>query len=320
MNLSFYTASAANTNISAIALNPAISLTHNQFLLPAVFNIWSPHNGVNFVGDVRYYIYPTYTYGLGSNTSLSNDNLINYSYIRVYQEVLKHIYSDFYGGLSYNLDYHFGIKVIETDGLGTDFEQYNNNATKTTSSGVSAILIYDSRKNSNNPVDATYFSVSYRSNFTFLGSDANWQGFQGEFRKYIALFHNPRHILAFWNLNWYNFGGKSPYLDLPSTGWDSYSNTGRGYIQGRLRGTGFEYAEAEYRFCLTKNGLLGGVVFTNAESVAQSNTLHFENLLPGYGFGLRVKANKKSSVNFAIDYGFGTQGSQGFAFNVSEVF
>ena len=87
-----------------------------------------------------------------------------------------------------------------------------------------------------------------------------------------------------------------------------------------MRGPGFEYVEAEYRFGITRNGLLGGVLFANAESAADQKTYHFDAVLPGYGFGLRVKANKKSSVNFAIDYGFGTQQSQGFAFNVAEIF
>ena len=48
--------------------------------------------------------------------------------------------------------------------------------------------------------------------------------------------------------------------------------------------------------------------------------MKFQNVLPGYGFGIRIKANKRSNVNLAIDYGFGLGGSQGLAFNVSEIF
>lgn len=54
--------------------------------------------------------------------------------------------------------------------------------------------------------------------------------------------------------------------NLPSTTWDVYSNTGRGYIQGRFRGSKMVYLESEYRIALTANGLLGMVVFVNAES------------------------------------------------------
>jgi len=316
-NISFYTGKMSNTNISSIALNPAVSLDHNQFLLPAVFNIWSPRNKLNFVGDWRYYIYPTYTYGLGGNSKTSNADLIDYNYGRIYQQVSKNITSHLYAGAGYNLDYHWGIKE---EGNESYFQDYNNNAKRTVSSGLSVDMIYDGRKNINNPENAFYGGVTYRSNFTFLGSDQNWQSLYIEFKKYINLPGNSHNVLAFWNLNWFAFGGKPPYFDLPSTGWDSYSNTGRGYIQGRLRGPGMIYLETEYRYRITKNGLLGGVVFANAESVSDFGNNKFQTVLPGYGFGIRIKANKKSNVNLAIDYGLAIDGSGGFAFNVSEVF
>jgi len=65
------------------------------------------------------------------------------------------------------------------------------------------------------------------------------------------------------------FNGNPPYLDLPSTGWDTYSNTGRGFIQGRYRRKNMVYLEAEYRFKVSKSGLLGGVVFANAQSLTE---------------------------------------------------
>ena len=46
------------------------------------------------------------------------------------------------------------------------------------------------------------------------------------------------------------------------------NRTGRGYVQGRWRGTQELYGELEWRFRITNNGLLGGVVFANAGSFA----------------------------------------------------
>jgi len=318
MNLSFYSGPANTTNLSSIALNPAYSLDHHQFLLPVIFNVWTKDNKLNLVGDWRYYKYPTYTYGLGGHTTLSDADLVDYSYSRIYQEVLKQIASSyFYAGMGYNMDYHWNIKE---EGTGTDFAAYNGNAKKTMSSGLSLNLIYDSRKNLNYPENAFYGNFAYRNNSTLLGSNQNWQSVQLEFKKHIKFPQNSDNVLAFWNLNWFTFGGKPPYFDLPSTGWDSYSNTGRGYIQGRLRGPGMLYLESEYRFRITQNGLLGGVIFGNAESVSELQSKRFETILPGAGFGIRIKLNKYSKANVAIDYGFGTEGSQGLFFNVSEVF
>ena len=126
--------------------------------------------------------------------------------------------------------------------------------------------------------------------------------------------------MALWSYSWFTSGGHVPYFDLPSTGWDTYSSIGRGYIQGRLRGSDLLYLEAEYRFGLTQNGLLGGVLFVNAQSVSEINSLKFETILPGEGIGLRFKVNKLSVANFCVDYAFGMQGSRGFFFNLCEYF
>jgi len=313
-NLSFYTGS--NTNLSSINTVTEFSLFNHQIIIPLESNIWSKGNKFNFLGDWRYYKYPTYTYGLGGHSSLSNSDLIDYSYIRIYQEVLTKIHSNYYGGFGYNLDYHLNI---QEKGSG-DFQQYNSDATKTVSSGILFHLLYDSRKNVNNPSQGSYASIAYRPNFTFLGSDQNWQCLQLDFRKYIPISANSKNTLALWSYNWFTFGGKVPYFDLPSTGWDTYSNLGRGYIQGRLRSSNLIYLEAEYRFGITRNGLLGGVVFANAQTVSELQSSQFETILPGGGIGLRIKANKFSNANFCIDYGFGIGGSNGLFFNLCEVF
>jgi len=315
-NISFYTA-AVNTNLSTISFNPEYSFMQ-QTIIPVITSIWTKDNKFNFLGDWRFYKYPSYTYGLGSRTVLDKVDSINYSYFKFYQEALMRMAPHLYGGIGYNLDYHWQIQDY---GESTDFNQYNGNATKTVSSGLIAHVKYDDRENINNPINAFYGSVIYRYNSTILGSDNDWQYLQVEMRKYFKL--NPRGttILALWNWNEFTFGGKAPYLDLPSTGWDTYSNTGRGYIQGRFRGNEMVYVESELRFNILKNGLLGGVVFCNAETVSKTfNTLGAGVISPGEGFGIRIKLNRYSNTNLCLDYGFGTQNSRGFFFNIGEVF
>ena len=187
---------------------------------------------------------------------LTDADLIKYNYARVYLQMLKrYLPHIFMADSDIISDYHWDIKEL---GSQPFFQQYNNNATKTVSSGMSASIIYDTRTNINNPEHAFYAGLTYRSNFTFLGSDQNWESVYLEFKKYFKLNPHAHQVLAFWNLNWFTFGGKPPYFDLPSMGWDSYSNTGRGYIQGRLRGPGLVYSGAEHRFDILRSGLLGG--------------------------------------------------------------
>lgn len=313
-NVSFYAGNSDNTNLSV--LNGGIQYSvHRQFVFPVISDIWTSHNKYCLLGDWRYYKYPSYTYGLGAGSSASVSDNVDYSYIRFYQEVLRHFNSYYYVGFGYNFDYHYNI--IDNASV-TDYPLYNGTATQTKSSGPVFHFMYDSRTNINNPQDAFYGSVLYRYNTTILGSVNNWQEVQVEARKYFKL--SAHKILAFWSWNEFTFDGKAPYFDLPSNGWDTYANTGRGYIQGRFKGPDMVYGEVELRFGILRNGLLGGVVFTNATSVANWPDVKFIEAFPAGGVGLRVKFNKYSGVNVCIDYAIGVEGSRGFFFNLGEVF
>ncbi|HEX7412744.1 MAG TPA: BamA/TamA family outer membrane protein [Bacteroidia bacterium] len=335
INISFFTTKKyrKDTRLSSFTINPAVSL-QQQVLVPIQSNIWLRNNKINLLGDWRYYLYPTDTYGLGGQTSLANNQMIHYSYVRVYQQASKRILPNFYAGIGYGLDWHYSIRVLETEGSGTDFSAYNRRRKSTLSAGPVLNLTFDSRDNTNNPHKGNYVNVVFHSNLRVFGSNRDWQSLQIDLRKFIPLKANGRHVLALWSYNWFTFGGKAPYFDLPSTGWDTYSNTGRGYIQGRLRGTNMLYLESEYRFTLSKNGLFGGVVFANAQTVSDYPPTNpklfsvmnsfvastFSTVLPAAGLGIRLKINKVSKVNFALDYAWGVGGSHGFFFNLSEVF
>jgi len=126
-----------------------------------------------------------------------------------------------------------------------------------TASGPAFRLLLDTRKNQIAPNGGWYGNFVNRPKFPWMGSDNNWQSLLLEMRKYIPVSASKRNVLAIWSYNWLMLGGgKPPYLLLPSTGWDDFYNTGRGYIQGRYRGRDMLYLETEYRFDVTHNGLL----------------------------------------------------------------
>jgi hypothetical protein len=141
-----------------------------------------------------------------------------------------------------------------------------------------------------------------------------------EAKKFLRPSPHSDNVLAFWSYTALTPSGTSPYLDLPTTGWDTYTNTGRGFIQGRFRGRNLLYVETEYRFGITRNRLLGGVVFANAQTVSEPITGGFRRVVPAIGTGFRLNMNKISRTNLCIDYAFGADGSQGLFFNLGEVF
>jgi hypothetical protein len=143
-----------------------------------------------------------------------------------------------------------------------------------------------------------------------------------EFRKYISLSpRNPEHVIAFWHLGTYNLGGVLPYLDLPGTGTDMYNRSGRAYTIGRFRGPSYFYLESEYRFPITANKFLSGVVFANMQSIADAENKNlFNGWNPGAGMGLRILFNRSTRTNICIDYAFGVSGANGLFFGLNEVF
>jgi outer membrane protein assembly factor BamA len=318
-NFAFYTSEHSQANLS----NVLTSITYSQYkqiIFPIQANIWTKGNKYNIVTDWRYLQYPSLTYGLGGNTSSDSGYNINYSYIRLHQAVLRAVGKDLYVGLGYDLDYYWNIQEIDPPPGKTDFQRYGLTKTER-SSGPSLHLQYDDRRNAINPDNGTYISAAYRPNFTFLGSDNNWQSLILDTREYIRFPSSTHNVLAFWSYDWLTLGsGNPPYLSLPSTGWDPYSNIGRGYIQGRYRSKNMLYLESEYRFGILNNGLLGGVVFANAQSFSDPNTGHYNYIQPGWGGGFRISLNKFSRTNLCIDYGWGLHGSGGFFVNLGEVF
>jgi len=114
--------------------------------------------------------------------------------------------------------------------------------------------------------------------------------------------------------------GHAPYLSLPALGWDVNGRTGRGYVAGRVRGTSINYFETELRQSLTRNGLLGAVAFANFNSAAASGDEPLPGRAVGYGIGARVKLNKTSGTNIAIDFGMGAEHSNGLFLAINEAF
>jgi outer membrane protein assembly factor BamA len=318
-NFAFYTSEHSQANLSSILTSITYS-QYKQIIFPVQANIWTKGNKYVFVTDWRYLKYPSLTYGLGGNTSSDSGYNINYGYLRLHQAVLKTVTRDFYVGLGYDFDYFWNISEIDPPAGKTDFQRYGLKKTEI-SSGVSLHLLFDNRRNAINPENGTYFSVAYRPNFTFLGSDNNWQSLLIDTREYIRFPSSTHNVLAFWSFDWLTLGSENPpYLLLPSTGWDAYSNTGRGYIQGRYRSKNMLYLESEYRFGILNNGLLGGVVFANMQSFSDPNTGQYNYIQPGWGGGVRISLNKFSRTNLCIDYGWGLHGSGGFFVNLGEVF
>jgi len=319
VNMAYYNDLEKNTKQSSISTNVTYS-QYNQIIIPFLADIWTKGNRFNFITDVRFISYPSDIYGLGGRTDPNKGVTINFNGLKIHQTVMKALSDNIYVGAGYYFDKFWNIKTLDQVSRGVNHLISRELGTEETASGPALRFLYDTRLNQLNPQQGVYYSISYRANMTALGSDSASQTLQIDARTYFHFPASSKNVLALWNFDWLTASGTPPYLILPSTGWDDSYNTGRGYIQGRYRGRKMIYFESEYRFGITRNGLLGGVAFVNLQNFSSDLSAEYSKLFAGYGIGLRIKLNKFSGANLCVDYGFGQNGSHGFFVNLGEVF
>lgn len=320
INFSNVTAVYLSKSANISSMLTYISFTQKrQIIVPLLTNIFTKDNTWNFQGNWYYLKYPVSTFGLGNHTRNSNELNLDFNTLRINEFFLKKAGKNVYAGIGYNLSKYWNI-AQGYKGSNDYYDTYGYQA-DIVSSGIQLCLQYDSRENSLNANSSSYLNTSFLQNSSALGSNSNWSSLFIDARHYIKYPRNTENVLAFWSYNVFTLTGKPPYLDLPSNGWDEYSNTCRGYMEGRYRGLCMVDLETEYRIHFMKNDLIGAVVFGHVESYSSlPRRFNFDALVPGGGVGLRVKINKFSNTNLCIDYGFGLNGSHGLFFNLGEVF
>lgn len=318
----FYLGDRKNTFLSNVTFSPYLNFK-GRYALTFRSNVYTSENIWNIQGDTRFSLYPEYTWGTKTNNRQNQKVLVNYKYIRFYQTLLRRIEPYFLAGIGYNLDYHININTVN-DPIGlTEFTgySYGTEAGKNSlSSGLTLNILYDSRNNSVNPLPGAYANLIYRTNPAILGNGSNtWKSLYLDVRKYISYPDRKRKVVALWSYVWTALSNNVPYLDLPGIGWDSYQRSGRGIDQNRYRGKTMWYAEGEYRRDITVNGLIGYVVFANLNTITGPGNNRYSGPHAALGGGLRLKFNKRSNTNIAIDYGF-SKGNSGIYFNLGEAF
>lgn len=327
-SFSKYFGKPSDTKISSASASFSYT-TEKQIKLSVQSNISSNKNKWSLQGDWRFWKYSQETYGLGTQTVPGDAQNMTFKFIRFNENVLKKLIPNCYIGLGYSLDYYYDIETIDSSDNPL-YPNYNTSysilheydSSKYFSSGFVLNLDYDSRDNPINTYRGILADVKYYNYKKFFGSSQNWENIYYEFRAFKSVTKSDSYILAFWTLGSIVLNGMGPYMTLPANGWDKYNTTGRGYIQGRFRGMDYLYAEFSNRIRLTKNGLLGMVIFVNVESASdRDNGINLLDYIePAGGIGLRIKFDKYSRTNLCVDFGYGRYGSKGVFMNIGEFF
>jgi hypothetical protein len=329
-----------DTTMSSASLLVLLT-TNKQLVLQLGSTVLTSHNEWLLIGDWRFLLYNQETYGLstgaplsstsfsisgwGSTTPIDGGQPMKFNLLRLHQVALRKVWGNLYFGGGLRLDRYFGI-VDESLDLAAPSPvvtshyaystYYGFNPSEYTLSGVTLNAVHDSRDSTINAYRGIYAQLALGGFPTWLGSSQGSTMVGVDFRAYLGLSDAvPRNVLAFWLLASGVTSGVQPYLTLPSIGWDAAGTTGRGYVQGRFRGPADVYAEVEWRFRITDDGLLGGAVFANAETFtrpafssgayAEPAVNLFQYVKPAAGFGARVLMSKESRTNLRVDFAWG---------------
>ena len=263
-------------------------------------------NSWNFIGEYFMLNYPQNTWGLGGDSQSENITMIDYDQTRIHQNVMKGILPNLSIGLGYAFDKHYNISVEESD-YSSIIEGYMpEDKDYTISSGLT---LTGNVRSSQEPVESSvwFYGQSY---IQLLPSFLLAVMINGSHCSLIPgnifPFRERHHkILAFRGYYWTIVSGNPPYLDLPANRWEPVpGSASRGIRQNRYRSNALLYFESEYRFGITANGFLGGVVFASVTSASQYDTQQFKYWHPAAGTGIRLKFNKYSNTNVTFDFGF----------------
>lgn len=329
--------------------------TKNQFITQVSSTILTANNTWEFQGDWRFMIFNQDTYGLGTGHSpvsqgftvngfgttaaVEGSQPMDMNLLRFRQNALRQVWNALYIGPGLSFDRYYGIvdkrldlsaspPVVTSHYAYSSIEGFGTKAYNT--SGLSVNFLFDTRDSTINAYRGVYASLSYQWNPTWFGSSQSSSLVSAEFRGYLGLSSAvPRNVLAFWVVMQGQVSGSLPYLALPSIGWDAKNRTGRGWVQGRFRGTSEIYTEAEWRFRITDNGLLGGVVFANMSTFtrppvsipgySEAGESLFEHPRVAGGVGLRIMQNRESRTNITLDLTVADK-TVGFYFGAGEAF
>ncbi len=332
----------SNTGYSVYAFGVTYG-TKGILTFQARHNVFQSQNKWNFQGNWQFSKYGLLDHGLGTGNDVLcagqfsigdypitlSDSVypIKYNYVRLFEKAYRKLGAHTYAGAGISFDIYDKVNdVLLTDTTITPHQFYSLkhgfNPSKYSANGILLAFQFNNREHPIRSYGGVYFDINLRFDQKWMGSTRNSIQLLYEFRKYWSLSkQNPEHVLAFWHWGSYLLSGELPYLEMPYTGSDTYNRSGRAYTIGYFRGPSYAYFETEYRYPITRNKLISGVVFMNFQT-ASNDALKsvYEGWNYGGGAGFRFLFQKKSRSAVCVDFSQGQCGSSGIFFGLNEVF
>lgn len=307
-----FNGSGEETRASNIPMSIRYTL-NNQFIFYSGFEVFTNQEEWVIEGNLLFQNYPRLFFGLGRDSMKENELEYNYYQFLVEPIFLKQLFARYLfigAGLRYNtifdVEYQNESNIVPDQITGFD---------GSTSSGIEAAVLYDSRNNILNAESGWYVEATYGAYGELLGGTHEFQLTRFDIRHFLGLSERGQDILGFQLLGRFS-SGDVPFNELALLGGNEIM---RGYREGRYVDRHLIAGQMEYRKSFG-DSRWGAVAFLGGGDVSNAvSGFKLKNLRPNYGAGIRFKLDKTENLNLRFDYGIG-QDSNYFYFTIAEAF
>ncbi len=294
-----------NSNFQVLA---AYTL-NDQIILQSNHNVFTKDENMIFNGELSYYDFPIFYYGIGNNTKKEFEENLEYQVVIFRQRVLKKIKDNLFAGVQYRFTSLYDLK-FEPDFLLDEEARVNSEIG--INSGLGLSIVYDSRDNVLNAREGSFIEISNFFHGQGIGGDFNFNRYTLDVRKYWTL--SDKEVIASQFFGEFNTSN-TPFREMSLLGGETIM---RGYYNGRYRDNQQMSFQGEYRRQILP--WLGLTAFSAFGDVASDlKSFDLRDFKWTAGGGLRLMVNESDRINIRIDYGIG-ENTSGFYFAFAEAF
>lgn len=303
-----------DTTIQPSHITALAYLTLNQqYKVAVTSDLMFGHNKYNSFTEFLYIDFPNFYYGVGDDTKLHDECLVETKNISVTQAFGYKVTKKWYLGIKYNYNNYFQVDTISNGDKYCTDTLTDLTVNEGTQSGIGIKISRETRDNRFNARRGSYLYFEYLNYGKWIGSEFNYHSIILEYRKYIT------------PLKWLTIAGQIyteaklgddiPVQSLALMGGD---NRMRGIYVGRFRDKTMVEGQVELRFPIF--WIFSGVVFTGLGEVSPNlKSYTLSGIKWTYGAGLRMNVNKATRTNIRFDIGF-FEAKPLFFFTFSEAF
>jgi hypothetical protein len=268
-----------------------------------------------FLGNARVQSFPLLFYGVGNQTLITDQQLVESFQIGAKERILYRMFSNLYAGLEFDINRTSAVRFSREENIADDPSIIGKDGFLNL--GVGLGLVWDTRHNVLNVRSGSFSELAILYNHPSFGSDYNFGLINTDTRLFRKMGKNE--VLAgqlFAQYAW----GDVPFAQLPQLGG---MMIGRGFYQGRFRDRGHWATQLEYRFLplpLAFTQRIGAALFASTGQVFnQFSEIGKIELKHAVGGGLRFLLFPKKDIFVRMDYALTAEGG-GFYFYIGEAF